>query len=47
MILDGGGELPLQSGMAINANIKLRKRAIISIFTNFIVRKAECLKFLR
>jgi HlyD family secretion protein len=47
MMLDGGGELPLQSGMAINANIKLRQRTIISIFTDFIVRKAESLKFLR
>jgi hemolysin D len=42
-----GGELPLQSGMSINANIKLRKRTIISIFTNILEKKAESLKFLR
>ncbi|BAY10081.1 HlyD family efflux transporter periplasmic adaptor subunit [Calothrix sp. NIES-2098] len=47
MILRTGGELPLQSGMSINTNIKLRKRTIISIFTDFIVKKSESLKFLR
>lgn len=47
MILRAGGELPLQSGMSINTNIKLRKRTIISIFTDFIVKKSESLKFVR
>jgi hemolysin D len=47
IILRGGGELTLQSGMSINANIKLRKRTIMSIFTDFVQKKAESLKFLR
>ncbi|MBF2009692.1 MAG: HlyD family efflux transporter periplasmic adaptor subunit [Chlorogloeopsis fritschii C42_A2020_084] len=37
----------LQSGMSINANIKLRQRTIMSIFTDFLVQKAETLKFIR
>jgi hemolysin D len=45
--LHGGSELTLQSGMSINANIKLRKRTIMSIFTDFLAKKAESLKFLR
>jgi HlyD family secretion protein len=40
-------QVPLQSGMSINANIKLRKRTIISIFTDFLVKKAESLKYVR
>lgn len=40
-------KLPLQSGMSINANIKLRKRTVMSIFTDFIIKKTESLKFLR
>ncbi|WP_026733352.1 HlyD family efflux transporter periplasmic adaptor subunit [Fischerella sp. PCC 9605] len=47
MTLRRGGELPLQSGMSISANIKLRQRTIISIFTDFVLKKAESLKFLR
>jgi hemolysin D len=47
MLLRKGGELPLQSGMSINANIKLRKRTIMSLFTDFLVKKSESLKFLR
>ncbi len=47
MLLRQGGELPLQSGMSINANIKLRKRTILSLFTDFLVKKSESLKFLR
>ncbi|MEM6398728.1 MAG: HlyD family efflux transporter periplasmic adaptor subunit [Cyanobacteria bacterium P01_D01_bin.116] len=39
--------LPLHSGMSINANLKLRKRSIISIFTDSLVQKAESIKFLR
>ncbi|AFY99406.1 HlyD family efflux transporter periplasmic adaptor subunit [Calothrix sp. PCC 6303] len=45
--LSGNTKLPLQSGMSINANIKLRKRTIISIFTDFFTTKAESFKFLR
>lgn len=40
-------QVMLQSGMSINANIKLRKRSVISIFTDFIFKKAESLKFVR
>ncbi|MEC4817511.1 MAG: HlyD family efflux transporter periplasmic adaptor subunit [Scytonema sp. PMC 1069.18] len=40
-------QLPLQSGMSINANIKLRQRTIISIFTDFLVQKADTLKSIR
>ncbi|MBD2773153.1 HlyD family efflux transporter periplasmic adaptor subunit [Iningainema tapete] len=40
-------ELPLQSGMSINANIKLRQRTVMSIFTDFLVQKTESLKFVR
>jgi len=40
-------QLPLQSGMSINANIKLRQRTVMSIFTDFFVQKAESLKFIR
>lgn len=39
--------LPLQSGMSVNANIKLRKRNIMSIFTDFLIQKVESLKFIR
>ncbi len=39
--------VPLQSGMSINANIKLRQRTIMSIFTDFLVQKAESLKSVR
>lgn len=40
-------QLPLHSGMSINANIKLRKRNIMSIFTDSLVQKVESLKFIR
>ncbi|NJL64056.1 MAG: HlyD family efflux transporter periplasmic adaptor subunit [Methylacidiphilales bacterium] len=40
-------QVSLQSGMSINANIKLRKRTIMSIFTDFIIKKTESLKFVR
>jgi hemolysin D len=40
-------QVPLQSGMSINANIKLRKRTLISIFTDSIIKKVESLKFVR
>lgn len=46
-VLINNHQLPLQSGMSINANIKLRQRTIISIFTDFLVKKAESLKFVR
>jgi hemolysin D len=40
-------QIPLQSGMSINANVKLRQRTIMSIFTDFLVQKTESLKSLR
>lgn len=46
-LLINNRQLPLQSGMSINANIKLRQRTIMSIFTDFIVQKAESLKYIR
>ncbi|MEC4814304.1 MAG: HlyD family efflux transporter periplasmic adaptor subunit [Scytonema sp. PMC 1069.18] len=46
-LLINNRQVPLQSGMSINANIKLRKRTILSIFTDFMVQKAESLKFVR
>ncbi|MBW4600733.1 MAG: HlyD family efflux transporter periplasmic adaptor subunit [Calothrix sp. FI2-JRJ7] len=42
-----GRHVALQSGMSINANVKLRKRTIMSIFTDFLVQKTESLKFVR
>lgn len=40
-------QIPLQSGMSIDANVKLRQRTIMSIFTDFLVQKTESLKSLR
>ncbi len=37
-------DLPLQSGMSINVNIKVRKRTIISIFTDKFKRQQDNLK---
>ena len=42
-----GRELPLQSGMSISVNIKVRERSVISIFTDLFVRKVESLKTTR
>ncbi len=38
-----GREISLQSGMSISANIKVRQRTVISIFTDLFARKAESL----
>jgi hemolysin D len=46
-LLINGREVRLQSGMSINANIKLRKRTVLSIFTDLFVKKVESLKFVR
>ncbi|MBD2774261.1 HlyD family efflux transporter periplasmic adaptor subunit [Iningainema tapete] len=46
-MLSNNRQLILQSGMSINANIKLRQRTIMSIFTDFFVQKAESLKSIR
>ncbi|MEL6381416.1 MAG: HlyD family efflux transporter periplasmic adaptor subunit [Cyanobacteria bacterium J06626_18] len=36
--------LPLQSGMSVNANIKLRKRRVITILSDLFVRKLDSLR---
>ena len=40
-------EVFLQSGMSVNANIKIRKRTVMSIFTDSFVHQLESLKFVR
>lgn len=42
-----GKEVPLQSGMSISANIKVRKRTVMSIFTDLFTRQVESLKSVR
>jgi hemolysin D len=42
-----GREIRLQSGMSLTANIKIRDRTIISLFTDFFVKNTESLKFVR
>lgn len=42
-----GRELPLQSGMSVSINIKVRDRSIMSIFTDGFVKGVESLKFMR
>ncbi|MBL1174214.1 HlyD family efflux transporter periplasmic adaptor subunit [Pantanalinema sp. GBBB05] len=40
-------EIPLQSGMSVSTNIKLRQRTVMSIFTDLFAQKTETLKFIR
>jgi HlyD family secretion protein len=42
-----GRKIPLQSGMSISANIKVRDRTVMSIFTDRFVDQIESLKFVR
>ncbi|MBW4580254.1 MAG: HlyD family efflux transporter periplasmic adaptor subunit [Tildeniella nuda ZEHNDER 1965/U140] len=42
-----GRELPLQSGMSVSVNIKVRDRSIMSLFTDGFVKGLESLKFVR
>lgn len=42
-----GRDVELQSGMSISANIKIRKRTVMSIFTDLFVRKVESLNTVR
>jgi HlyD family secretion protein len=44
MITADDREFPLQSGMSVNANIKTRKRRVITIFTDLFTRKVDTLK---
>jgi hemolysin D len=39
-----GQNLQIRSGMSLNANIKLRKRRVITFFTDLFVRKADSLR---
>lgn len=40
-------EVPLQSGMSVNANIKIRKRTVMSIFTSMFTEKLDAIKTVR
>lgn len=40
-------EIPLQSGMAVSANIKIRKRTVMSLITDLFTREVESLQHLR
>ena len=42
-----GQEIPLQSGMSLSANIKVRNRTVMSIFTDLFSRQVESLKSVR
>ena len=42
-----GREIRLQSGMSLSANIKIRDRTVISLFTDFFIKNTESLKFVR
>lgn len=46
-LLFNGRELPLQSGMSVSANIKVRHRTVMSIFTDMFTKKLESLRFVR
>jgi HlyD family secretion protein len=42
-----GRRINLQSGMSLTANIKIRDRTVMSLFTDFFVTNTEKLKFVR
>ena len=46
-ILINGRAVPLQSGMSVSANIKVRNRTVMSIFTDLFTQKIESLKSVR
>lgn len=46
-LLINGRTVTLQSGMSVNANIKVRKRTVMSIFTDLFSKSVESLKFVR
>ena len=43
-IMANGKSMPLESGMAINVNIKERKRRVISVFSGFLTKKLDSLQ---
>lgn len=46
-LLVNGRKVPLQSGMSVNANIKVRSRTVMSIFTDLFSKSVESLKTVR
>jgi HlyD family secretion protein len=42
-----GRSVPLQSGMSVNVNVKVRDRRVINIFTDFFTKNFESLKLVR
>lgn len=46
-LLINGRTVTLQSGMSVNANIKVRSRTVMSIFTDLFSKSVESLKFVR
>lgn len=42
-----GRNIPLQSGMSISANVRVRERTVMSIFTDLFIKNVEGLKFVR
>lgn len=46
-LLINGRKVPLQSGMGINVNIKVRNRTVMSIFTDLFSKSVESLKTVR
>lgn len=46
-LLINGRTVALQSGMSVNANIKVRSRTVMSIFTDLFSKSVESLKFVR
>jgi HlyD family secretion protein len=46
-LLINGREVQLQSGMSVSVNIKVRKRTVMSIFTDLFIQKVESLKYAR
>jgi len=46
-LLISGREVPLQSGMSVSANVKVRQHTVMSIFTDLFTKKMESLKFIR
>ena len=46
-IVINGRTVPLQSGMSVSANMKVRNRTVMSIFTDLFTQKVESLKSVR
>jgi HlyD family secretion protein len=46
-LLINGRAVPLQSGMSLSTNIKVRQRTVMSIFTDLFTQQIESLKFVR